>query len=109
MRNYLSLSTSLRTKADIPEIEILEEFHHRRQARDYLAPFTTYTFPQYIMEPAHELICDALQAVAEGQLDRLMLFAPPQHGKSELVSRRLPPFFLAQNPDLSVVLSFILR
>lgn len=77
----------------------------RQQAREHLAPFTTYTFPQYVMEPAHELICDALQAVVDGQLDRLMLFSPPQHGKSELVSRRLPPFFLAQHPDLSVVLA----
>jgi len=28
-----------------------------------------------------------------------MVFMPPQHGKSELVSRRLPAFLLGRNPD----------
>lgn len=34
-----------------------------------------------------------------------MIFAPPQHGKSELVSVRLSAFWLAKNPDLPVILS----
>lgn len=34
-----------------------------------------------------------------------MIFAPPQHGKSELVSTRLPAFWLARNPDLPVILT----
>jgi predicted phage terminase large subunit-like protein len=81
------------------------EYQNRIDARSSLAAFTQYTYPQYILEPAHQLICDALEAVVDGQLDQLMIFAPPQSGKSELVSRRLPPFFLAHNPDLSVVLA----
>jgi hypothetical protein len=34
---------------------------------------------------------------------RLMVFAPPQHGKSELVSRRLPAYIFGRNPDASVI------
>lgn len=34
-----------------------------------------------------------------------MIFAPPQHGKSELVSVRLPAFWLARRPDEPVLLS----
>lgn len=32
-----------------------------------------------------------------------MVFAPPQHGKSELVSRRLPAYILGRNPDASII------
>jgi len=32
-----------------------------------------------------------------------MVFMPPQHGKSELVSRRFPAFVLGHNPDLRLI------
>ncbi len=32
-----------------------------------------------------------------------MIFTPPQHGKSELVSRRLPAFLLGRNPNLKIL------
>jgi predicted phage terminase large subunit-like protein len=70
-----------------------------------LIGFTTFTFPGYQADPAHSLIGAALDAVSEGEYDRLMVFAPPQHGKSELASVRLPAFYLGRNPDNPVILS----
>ena len=32
-----------------------------------------------------------------------MVFLPPQHGKSELVSRRFPAFLLGRNPELRLI------
>lgn len=32
-----------------------------------------------------------------------MVFMPPRHGKSELVSRRLPAYSLGVNPDMSII------
>ena len=32
-----------------------------------------------------------------------MIFLPPQHGKSELVSRRFPAFVLGRNPELRLI------
>ena len=32
-----------------------------------------------------------------------MVFMPPQHGKSELVSRRFPAYMLGRNPDLRLI------
>ena len=34
-----------------------------------------------------------------------MIFAPPQHGKSEISSRRLPAYAIGNNPDLRIILS----
>jgi len=67
--------------------------------------FTNYTFPQYIAEPAHELIAGTLDQVLAGEIKRLMIFAPPQHGKSELVSVRLPAFWLGRRPDDPIILT----
>ena len=41
--------------------------------------------------------------MAAGLCRRLMVFMPPQHGKSELVSRRFPAFLLGRNPDLRLI------
>lgn len=53
----------------------------------------------------HGLIARALGDVISGKTKRLMIFAPPQHGKSELVSVRLPALWLARRPDDPVILS----
>jgi predicted phage terminase large subunit-like protein len=47
-----------------------------------------------------DLFLVALQA---GRRPRLILTAPPQHGKSELVSRRFPAYALGEYPDLGII------
>jgi hypothetical protein len=39
-----------------------------------------------------------------GRIKRLMLFLPPQHGKSQIASRNLPAKILGDNPDARIVL-----
>lgn len=43
--------------------------------------------------------------VVAGEIKRLMIFAPPQHGKSEQVSVRLPAYWLGRNPNLPVIVT----
>jgi predicted phage terminase large subunit-like protein len=85
--------------------EAARELLRRRKARASLLNFTCATFPQYQADPAHCLIADHLDAVVRGELTRLMIFAPPQHGKSELVSVRLPAFWMGHWPDAPVILA----
>ena len=77
----------------------------RRLARRSLLHFTNYTYPQYRAEPAHALIAQTLQDVVAGRHKRLMIFAPPQSGKSELSSVRLPAYWLGRRPDDPVILA----
>src|SRR5262249_14155594 len=81
------------------------EILRRRAARSRLLDFTTFTFPGYHAEPAHDFIAQTLDKVLSGEINRLMIFAPPQHGKSELASIRLPAFWLAKRPDDPVILA----
>lgn len=72
-------------------------------ARRQLLRFTQETFPDYVAGRHHQILCSALDRFAAGQLKRLMVFMPPRHGKSELVSRRLPAYLLGKNPDCSIM------
>lgn len=75
------------------------------KARGSLADFTAITKPDYVTEPVHALLCAALHDVIDHRVDRLMIIAPPQHGKSELVSVRLPAYWLGREPGVRIAIS----
>lgn len=96
---------SLRRSRPVDSRVAAAELLRRRAARASLLAFTEYTYHQYRPEPVHALIARWLDQVVRGEITRLMVFAPPQHGKSELVSVRLPAFWLGKRPDEPVILS----
>ncbi len=83
--------------------EILLKRVRRARARLNLLSFTTYTKPDYAVNWHHAELARKLNEVAAGRCRRLMIFMPPQHGKSELVSRRFPAFMLGLDPDLRLI------
>lgn len=72
-------------------------------ARRSLLRFTQYTMPEYQANWHHALLCRHLDRFVAGEIGRLMVVMPPRHGKSELVSRRLPAFLLGRDPDLQII------
>lgn len=46
----------------------------------------------------------ALDRVRRGECKRLMIFMPPRHGKSELVSKYFPAFLMRGHPERRVIL-----
>jgi predicted phage terminase large subunit-like protein len=86
------------TRADV--------FAARRElARRGLIDFTRYTMRGYQPAPHHLMIADRLEAVERGEIDRLMIFMPPRHGKSELASRRFPAWLLGRDPTHQIIAS----
>lgn len=75
-------------------------------ARRSLIDFTLRTKPDYNPGWFHyevaSLLDKFLADVAAKKSPRLLLSAPPQHGKSELTSRRLPAYALGKNPELRI-------
>jgi predicted phage terminase large subunit-like protein len=71
-----------------------------------LLTYTKLTYPAYRADRFHahlaKEITNLVMDAREGKSTKLMVFAPPQHGKSELVSTRTPGFWLANNPDLPI-------
>jgi hypothetical protein len=76
---------------------------NERAARSNLFDFTCYTYPGYAGNWHHRLICSYLDRFVAGEITRLMIFAPPRSGKSELVSRRLPAYILGKYPDTTII------
>ncbi len=83
----------------LKELRLLEAAVARRS----LLAFTQYTMPAFEVNWHHERIAQALDAVLRGEIKRLMIFMPPQNGKSELVSRRFPAYALGKNPNLQLI------
>ena len=75
----------------------------REAATESLLAFTQYTKPDYRKNWHHEILAKMLDRVATDKCRRLMVFMPPQHGKSELVSRRFPAWMLGKKPDLRLI------
>lgn len=76
-------------------------------ARNSLQDFTIFTKPDYEFGWFNELLCRELDQflleVEQGKMPRLMIFAPPRSGKSELASRRFPAYVLGKHPDWHVI------
>lgn len=89
--------------SSLMELETLLKEQRARKARNSLLGFTEYTNPLYQRARHHELIADKLEAVERGEIDRLMIFIPPRHGKSELVSVRTPAWYLGRNPTHQII------
>lgn len=73
-------------------------------ARRHLADFISFTKPDYEFNWHHKLICDKLDLFAKGKIKKMFIFAPPQHGKSEPATRRLPAYLLGKNPKLRIAI-----
>lgn len=84
------------------DVSILNYNFRAELARRTFADFIAYTKKDYEFNWHHRYLCFILDKFARGEIKKLMLFTPPQHGKSELVSRRLPPFLIGRNPNLKV-------
>lgn len=74
-----------------------------------LMAFVEDTTPGYLSGWVHRDLCRRLErfsaAVAAGKSPRLMVFMPPRHGKSQIVSRRFPVWHLGHHPDHEVMLA----
>ena len=73
-----------------------------RKSRQSLLHFTMSTFPSFEPAPFHVRYYDALTRFAFRDIKKMMVFMPPQHGKSEGSTRRLPAFILGVQPDTRV-------
>lgn len=75
----------------------------RSEASQSLLAFARYTHPQWQPGPHHAAICNLLERVERGEVKRAIIEAPPRHGKSELVSRRFPAWYLGRNPNREII------
>lgn len=59
----------------------------------------------WILAPHLQLLSQRIVDVATGRCPRLIVTMPPRHGKSELISKYTPAWFLGNYPDRKVMLT----
>lgn len=71
-------------------------------ARRRLLNFSLYMSPRLDLQPFHLVYYRLLDMFAHGQIRKMIVQMPPQHGKSEGSSRKLPAFILGRNPNARI-------
>lgn len=85
------------------KIKIAEELI-KRKAREHYCTYIRYIKPDYSMQFFHRYIADRLEAFARGEIKKMMILMPVQHGKSEIASRLFPSYVLGRDPDKRLAL-----
>ena len=83
--------------------EAAGELLRRRTAQREMLAFTQYTMPAYRASRHHRVLAIYLDWFIAGLIPRLLVLMPPQHGKSELVTRRLCAKKLGNHPDTRIL------
>lgn len=82
------------------------ELLRRRRARNSFSEYNSFVNPNYKTSLFSETVCATidlfLAQVQAGTRPILVLAAPPQHGKSELVSRKLPAYIMGRFPNWKI-------
>lgn len=98
-----SLRKSPESVSDERLLTLLNTAANRSLSRRHLAKFTEFTTPGWKPGKIHRAIATQFDRVLRGEVDRLMLLCPPQHGKSSLASKRFPAMALGQHPEWDVI------
>lgn len=88
------------------KVKAAKELLRRRRARSNLQDFILYVNPDYIVSEFSRQACGEidqfLDDLVAGKRPVLLFGAPPQHGKSDIVSRYLPAYALGKYPNLRI-------
>ncbi len=68
-----------------------------------LLAYACAQWPRYEVARHHALIAEHLEAVERGEIKRLMIFAPPRHGKTLLVAQFFPAWWLGRHPAHEII------
>lgn len=74
----------------------------RKLALKTSANFATYVDKNVEIEWFHKIVYDNLDKWISGDIKKLAIFMPPQHGKSDMSSIKTPARILGQNPKAKI-------
>ena len=83
-------------------LQLLELDKVQRCKESYIF-FVSQMWPVFISGKHHQIMADAFERVAKGELKRLIINMPPRHTKSEFASYLLPAWFLGKFPHKKII------
>ena len=85
------------------KIFALMEMDRVERCRESYLFFVQQMWPIFISGKHHQIMADAFERVASGELKRLIINMPPRHTKSEFASFLLPSWFLGKFPEKKII------
>ena len=77
----------------------------RLEGAHSLEAFARYIDPGFIAASHIRLLIEKLEKAECGKLKRLIVNMPPRHGKSQLISRIFPVWYLGRNPKREIIIA----
>ncbi len=72
-------------------------------ARKEFLEFVKLVWPSFIAGKHHRDIAEKFEAIARGELKRVIINLPPRHTKSEFASYLFPAWMIGRNPHLKIM------
>ena len=89
--------------------EAISKELERKKIRDSYIRYLKYVYPNFIITKFHALLANICQSVVEkvenGETVRICLSVPFRHGKTTLVTKTLPSWFVGRNPGKWAILT----
>lgn len=100
--SYLQIVDKV-SEGDRRKIKALLEMDRVQRCRESFLFFVKQMWPVFISGKHHQIMADAFERVANGELKRLIVNMPPRHTKSEFASFLLPAWFLGKFPEKKII------
>ena len=100
--DYVAIADKL-PEAERNKVYALLEMDRIERCKESYLFFVTQMWPAFISGKHHQIMAEAFERVASGQLKRLIINMPPRHTKSEFASYLLPAWFLGKYPEKKII------
>jgi predicted phage terminase large subunit-like protein len=101
---YLALLDALPEESpEVKKIHLLLKEDKKERCRQNFLPFVRQMWSAFIPGQHHQIMADAFERVARGELKRLIVNMPPRHTKSEFASYLFPAWFLGLYPEKKII------
>jgi predicted phage terminase large subunit-like protein len=100
--DYVAIADKL-PEAERNKVHALLEMDRIERCKESYLFFVTQMWPAFISGKHHQIMAEAFERVASGQLKRLIINMPPRHTKSEFASYLLPAWFLGKYPEKKII------
>jgi len=104
LNQYIELLDTLpEGSPDVVKVHALLKADKKERCKHNFLPFVREMWSAFIPGKHHQIMADAFERVANGDLKRLIINMPPRHTKSEFASYLFPAWFLGKYPEKKII------
>jgi predicted phage terminase large subunit-like protein len=103
LRSLQSLPADERARASARLGRLVDAAAPRDEAHEKFLPFVRKVWPGFVHGSHHNIMANAFERIAAGELTRCIINLPPRHTKSKFASVLFPAWYLGKHPDRKIL------